>query len=772
MIRSSMGLVRVSIVSADPRVSGSASRRRQGIRATTEVILLRRAGSRAVVMWLVLGSILAEFARRVTDYADFDAGRYERLAISVAETHSIVPRIHGVNINYVSMLYPLLIAPFFTGAALWKDLQNAQVASAYIMASACVPTFLLTRRLTSEWWAPYVVGALSVCMPWIVIAMSLMTEVASYPASIWAVYAIVVATAQPSKRHDLLALVAIVLAFLARGELITLVFVFPVALAAFELGRSSGVGLRGRATGAARSLVFGHPVLAVAYALLVGTALTLEAAGRLASTIGIYSVYSSAGHIVWGALPRALAEHVATFSLGVGVVPCVIAFAWTGAAVVRPAANRDVHAFACVCAVMFVVIFVQATNFDLVVNGYIHDRFILYFVPMVLLGAVLGVTGSRPLRWSLVWPVCLIVAGFAFGEIPPVTWSQFPWLDLDTPISTVYRVLAAHLGGLTPARVLLIAIVVGGTGAVAGLRLTRLRAAHRALLVLAWCAIAMVFTTEWTFVRAFDVTDRNNRSLTATLHGTVDWIDAALGSDARVTAIQYPVSSDWFVDQKAWVDYEYFNKSIVRGARLPGADPFDYNGFWFPKLSLNYDAATGNVAEAPTPWVATSTGESRFRLQGTTKVVAQNVELVDVGSPWRLEWLTDGMYDDGWTRPGVPVSVRLYAERGQSTARMRSVTFILRAPDQIARRRVTIGAQGHSTSAAVTPSSTTMAAQVCVPAHGYAEIRLVVAGASAIPGDLATLASSLLPRRGGVYVASIGEADEIGAACSTTQDAA
>jgi len=239
-----------------------------------------------------------------------------------------------------------------------------------------------------------------------------------------------------------------------------------------------------------------------------------------------------------------------------------------------------------------------------------------------------------------------------------------------------------------------------------------------------------------------------------------------------VTAIQYPVSSDWFVDQKAWVDYEYFNKSIVRGARLPGADPFDYNGFWFPKLSLNYDAATGNVAEAPTPWVATSTGESRFRLQGTTKVVAQNVELVDVGSPWRLEWLTDGMYDDGWTRPGVPVSVRLYAERGQSTARMRSVTFILRAPDQIARRRVTIGAQGHSTSAAVTPSSTTMAAQVCVPAHGYAEIRLVVAGASAIPGDLATLASSLLPRRGGVYVASIGEADEIGAACSTTQDAA
>jgi hypothetical protein len=38
-----------------------------------------------------------------------------------------------------------------------------------------------------------------------------------------------------------------------------------------------------------------------------------------------------------------------------------------------------------------------------------------------------------------------------------------------------------------------------------------------------------------------------------------------------------------------------------------------------------------------------------------------------------------------------------------------------------------------------------------------------------IPGDLATLSSSLASRRGGVYVASIGEADEIGPTCSVTQ---
>jgi hypothetical protein len=715
------------------------------------------------VIWLVLGSVLAEFARRVTDYPDFDAGRYERLAISVAETHSIVPRINGVNIHYVSMLYPVLIAPFFTGAEMWKDLQNAQVASAYLMASACVPAFLLTRRATQVWWAPYFVGIFSVCTPWIITSVTLMTEVSSYPASVWAVYAIVVAASSPSKLHDLLALTAILLGFLARGELITMLFVLPVALIVFELGRTPG-GARQRIATAARSLFRAHPVLVVVYGLLGVVALTLEATGRLSSTIGIYSVYSSAGHIVWGALPRSLAEHVATFSLGVAVVPAVIAFAWIGAAVVRPPAGRDAHAFACVSAVTLLVVFVQATNFDLVVNDYIHDRFLMYLVPLLLLGAVLGITDVRPLRWSLAPPLLLIAAGFAFGEIPVVTWGQFPWLDLDTPISTVYRVLAAHLGGLTPARVLLIALAVGGTW-LAAARGAKLRQPVVAAVIFGWCAVAMAASTEWTFVRAFSSSDRNDRQLTDRLHGTLDWIDLALGSSAKVTAIQYPVSSDWFVNEKAWVDYHYFNKSLVRDARIAGGDPFDYNGFWFPKLDLHFDAATGAVAEAPTPWVATSVGDTRFRLQGVAKSDEQNVELIAVDKPWRLEWLTLGMYDDGWTRPGVPVRIRLYPARGQRTARVRSVTFIIRGPDDAAPRAVTLDAQGHSTRISATPSSTSASLQVCVPARGYAEIRLTVDGSSSIPGDLATLAESLAPRRGGVYVASIGEADEIGPSC-------
>jgi hypothetical protein len=56
--------------------------------------------------------------------------------------------------------------------------------------------------------------------------------------------------------------------------------------------------------------------------------------------------------------------------------------------------------------------------------------------------------------------------------------------------------------------------------------------------------------------------------------------------------------------------------------------------------------------------------------------------------------------------------------------------------------------------------------RVCVPAKGYAEVRLRTPDSSAIPGDLATLATSLEPRTGGVFLSQIGLADELGGSCT------
>jgi hypothetical protein len=60
------------------------------------------------------------------------------------------------------------------------------------------------------------------------------------------------------------------------------------------------------------------------------------------------------------------------------------------------------------------------------------------------------------------------------------------------------------------------------------------------------------------------------------------------------------------------------------------------------------------------------------------------------------------------------------------------------------------------------------AIHVCVPAGGFADVRLRVSGSSAIPGDLATYASSLQPRTGGVFLSQIALADELGGPCTVS----
>jgi hypothetical protein len=150
---------------------------------------------------------------------------------------------------------------------------------------------------------------------------------------------------------------------------------------------------------------------------------------------------------------------------------------------------------------------------------------------------------------------------------------------------------------------------------------------------------------------------------------------------------------------------------------------------------------------------------------GPATAASQGGVLIDAGRRWRLAWLTSGLYDDGWTQPGVPARVRVYARAGQRKPELRTLSLVLRGPEDVASRPITLTGRGKPIHAVVTSDHLTENVQVCVPAHGYADVRLDVKGASSIPGDLATLAQWNSPRRGGIFIASMGEADEIGGYC-------
>jgi hypothetical protein len=707
------------------------------------------------MLWVGAATALAALTTRALDwFAKDDELRYERLAISIARTHSLVPRIHGVNIESYSQLYPFLIAPFFRHGLLPDDVRTVHLANAWIMSSACIPAFFLARRVTGRRSAAYLTAALTVAMPWIVLSAMMMTEVASYPASVWALLAIQRSTVSPSRRNDLVALAAVALAYFARGELLVLLAVLPLAVVGYELrGGERSI----------RRLLRRHDLLAVAFGVVAVAAVALAAAGALSNIAGVYGGYAKHEQLFPHGIAGSFVEHLATFSLAFGVLPFVGGVAWLLANAAKPPANSERHAFAWIGSITVAAVVFDGTNFDVLYNTFVHDRFLLYLVPVVVIAVLCALLDASPLRWSLPLPAVLVALGFAVGAIPFATWGQFETIDDDSPVSAIYRPLASAFGGLSGARVALVLFTLLGAGIVllTGRLVPRLRGSAVLALIV---ALALPASTVYVFARFFGTDDWASRPITNPQLQQFTWVDRTVGRNADVTIATYPVSSNWFVNFRVWRDYQYWNASIDRNVELPRG-VFTFSSFWFPKVYWKFDPTTGRADVTLTRYVLQADQESRFRVSGREIASEQGLRLIRAERPWRTDWLSFGLYDDGWTRPGVTARVRVFAVPGQRTAVLRGITFGVRAPDGVPSRPFELSSNRGTVHGVASADTLFEGIHVCVPARGYADVALTTPDASPIPGDLASLATSLRPRTGGVFLSQIGLADEIGKAC-------
>jgi len=727
---------------------------------TTDRVVLARARDVVLVvaLWMAGATGLAELTTRALDwFAKDDELRYERLAISIARTHSLVPRIHGVNIGSYSQLYPLLIAPFFRHGLVPGNVHTVHLANAWIMSFACIPAFFLARRVTGRSWAAYLAAALTIVMPWILLSTMMLTEVASYPAFVVALLAIQRATVAPSRRNDVLALAGIALAYLARGELLVLIFVFPLAVIAYEL-RS---GER-----SARRLVRRHDLLAVVCGVVFLVAVGLRVTGALSRVAGVYGRYAQHEQLLPHGIAGSFVEHLATFSLAFGVLPFVGGVAWLLANAANPPVNKERHAFAWIGTITIAAVMFQSTNFDVLYNEFVHDRFLLYLVPTVVISVLCATLDTAPLRWSLALPAVLVALGFAVGAIPFGTWGQFETIDNDAVIGAVYRPLVHAFGSLTGARIALVLFTLLGSASLllGGRLLPRLRLGVVLAVLL---VLALPATTAYAFARFFGTNDWASRPITNPQVEQFSWVDKTVGRNAAVTIATYPVSSNWFVNFRVWRDYQYWNASIDRDVEQPRG-VFTYSSFWFPKIYWQFDPTTGRADVSLTPYVLEADQESRFRISG--KEIANSstdgIGLIHADLPWRTDWLSFGLYDDGWTRPGVTARVRVFAMPHQRGAVLRGITFGIHGPDGVTSRPFELRSNQGVVRGVVSQDTVFQGIRVCVPAKGYAEVRLRAPDSSAIPGDLATLATSLEPRTGGVFLSQIGLADELGGPCT------
>jgi hypothetical protein len=581
----------------------------------------------------------------------------------------------------------------------------------------------------------------------------LMTEVVAYPVFVWTVLAIYRAIVAARPHNDVVMVIALAVATLARTQFLVLLAVVPVALYIHELAFAEAPSRLSRARAAARSVVAAHRPLALAYALLVGAVLLLLAGGRLSSVLGTYSV-TAEGNLVPSGMGRSLLEHLAPLGLALGILPFLLGLAWLFTTVVRPRA-REQHAFATIAIVTFAALLLEVTSYDLRFGqGRLHDRYLFYVVPLVLISFAAALQSESRPRWSLVAPAGLLA--FAFSFVPVVRYEKY---NVDSPVAALNDALLDAGGSVNGARALLelalvVLILMFALGAM------WLRRAQLTAVVLPVAVASMGVVTALAFNRLLTVDGTSGRPITLDQGVAFDWIDRKVGPGAKVTMVPYPILyGNYWENVGYWWNVEFWNASVQRAAVYESA--FTGTPETFPTSQLTFNGTTGRANLSPSRYAVQGVSETRFRLAGDELGQDRGVALIATARPWRAEWLAFGLYRDGWTVPKAVGKIRVFATPGQTQPTRRFLTVSVRGPNDVEPRTFRIVSNLSTWTAEAAEQPVSNQVSVCVPARGFAEVQIHASRYSPIYGDPRSETSFVsYARSGGVLVTGIALADE------------
>jgi hypothetical protein len=451
---------------------------------------------------------------------------------------------------------------------------------------------------------------------------------------------------------------------------------------------------------------------------------------------------------------RSLLEHLAPLGLAVGILPFLLGLAWLFTTVVRPRAAEQ-HAFATIAIVTFTALLLEVTSYDLRFGqGRLHDRYLFYVVPLLLISFALALESAVLPRWSLLAPAGLLALAFAF--VPVVRYEKY---NVDSPVTALNGALLDAGGSVNGARALLelalvVLILIFTLGAM------WLGRGQLFVVVLPLAVVSMTAVTALAFNRLLTVDGTSGRPLTLDQGVVFDWIDRKVGPEAKVTMVPYPILyGNYWENVAYWWNVEFWNASVQRAAVYETA--FTGTPETFPTTQLTFDATTGRANLSPSLYAVQGVSETRFRLAGDELGQDRGVALLATARPWRAEWLTFGLYRDGWTVPKAVGKIRVFAAPGQTQPTRRFLTVSVRGPNDVAPRafRIVSNLSTWTAEAAEQPVSNQMS--VCVPAHGFADVQIHASRYSPIYGDPRSERSFVsYARSGGVLVTGVALADE------------
>ena len=462
---------------------------------------------------------------------------YWELGRSFADSGSFLLRdVYGAPWVNNGPLYPILIAPTFVFADLTAAYALVKAVNAVLMSTAAVPAYFLACRVLSR-RAALVAAAATVLVPSLVYTTRVMSENVSYPLFLWAVLAMTAALERPSGRRQLLALAAIGLVTLSRGQMGVLLpaFAGSIVLWAWIDPRSGESSFR-------RQLrAFAPTWVAVGLAAAAGLAITANS-----SLISQTAVFP---HVRLWLAPAKILWHVADLDLYAGVIPfaAFVLMIWFAAS---GAANLRMGIFASVSIATFAALVTLAGVYS-TAYPHVYDRYVFYVVPLFFIALLAWAESGRETGKRLTAGVAVVAALLPLTLPLQSLLNGREWGTSTSSVGLIPLVWAkAFVGeGVALSAVLL---VLTSALALAFVRTTRRWAVARAAIYVLLLFSVMTGVSNW-------LLSDNAREAGA---GELTWVDDAVGSGSTVAILWRGDRSLPPSHRTALRQTEFFNRTV------------------------------------------------------------------------------------------------------------------------------------------------------------------------------------------------------------------
>jgi hypothetical protein len=548
--------------------------------------------------------------------------------------HHAVAQLRGQNTAF-SSLYPYVIAPSWWATSTSTGYAAAKYINAAVMAASLFPAYALARLFAPR-PAAIAAGVATAAIPALVYTGLLIPEPLAYLWAALALWLLARAFLRTTWFSVGAAAAAVAIAPAVRSELAVL-----FVAAGFAGGILAATGPSGRRLIGSWTVIqrVGAAAFILVVAVYCGAILTHHSDTW---RTGTYLHHRMWEYGMWA---------VGAFTIGIGVLPAVVALAWLLGNRFRERHERVLGAVMVGTIVGFgVYTAVKASKLSTVFAIRVEERNLIYVAPIVFAVVAAWAAAGRTRLLPL-----LVSAGAVAYLLDVTPYHNTEDFYSDAPgLSVLQWLNREYYFTTTDARRLLYGILIGSVVAVIATdvlvrrrRWPRLAAPAGALL-----AVLVVGWNLWGEVAAAGGSNRLSKNFRSVLVEPPDWIDRSTGHHPALFIGQSLAGSNAF-----W-SVEFWNQSIADvwsvDASAPGPGP---------TVTPDYADTTGVVRpQLPVDWVIATPGIDPV---GTLAAPAGGLRLFHVPHPIRLAATTAGLSPDAAWMSTAATYVRFGARSGK-----------------------------------------------------------------------------------------------------------